>query len=180
MMLVVLIMVDQMRIPNIVVPIVLVCLAILFMPIVAVSYIPLPFTSGIIPTFSMYPNIIPGDVLYVDRTVDFSKVAVGDVILFWGTEGHPISHRVIVHDGVEVITRGDFNDSNDPPVTAEMYLGKVSAVIPLHVLGPQFGSIVGFFLTFSGIMFVSAVLYVLVHIKWLRSQFDGVRHIKTT
>ena len=164
-----------MRSPSIVVLLVLLGLALLFMPMVAVPYVPLPFTSGLMPTFSMYPNIVRGDVLYVDRTVGFSEVVVGDIALFWGSADHPISHRVIAHDGTEVTTRGDLSDRNDPPLTADKYLGKVSVVIPVHALGPQFGYAAGFFLTFSGIMLVSAVVYVLAHREWLRSLFCGAR-----
>ena len=164
-----------MRSPSIVVPLALLGLALLFMPMAAVPYVPLPFTSGLMPTFSMYPNIVRGDVLYVDRTVGFSEVMVGDVALFWGAASHPISHRVVAHDGTGVTTRGDLNDRNDPPVTADKYLGRVSVVIPVHSLGPQFGYAVGFFLTFSGIMLVSAVAYVLAHREWIRSQLGAAR-----
>ena len=165
-----------MRSPSIVVLLALLGLALLFMPMAAVPYVPLPFTSGLMPTFSMYPNIVRGDVLYVDRTVGFSEIMVGDIALFWGAADHPISHRVVAHDGTEATTRGDFNDRNDDlPVTADEYLGKVSVVIPVHSLGPQLGYVAGFLLTFSAIMLVSAAAYVLAHREWLRSQFGGAR-----
>ena len=129
--------------------------AFLFLPLSATPYIPLPFTSGVMPTESMTPAINVGDLMLVDRTVGFSDVVVDDVVMFRG-EIFPISHRVIAHDGLEMTTKGDANPFQDPPITEDSYLGVVT-VIPTHMLGPA-GYVAGTMLTVTFPLCVGVVI----------------------
>ena len=132
--------------------------AFLFSPLLATPYIPLPFTSGVMPTESMVPVINVGDLILVDRTVGFSDAAVGDVVMFRGHEVQPISHRVIAHDGLEMITKGDANTVQDTiPITQDSYLGVVVMVIPTSMFGPV-GFAIGMVLTVSLLSLIGAVI----------------------
>lgn len=81
-------------------------------------------------TGSMSPAIEPGDVVIVAPTRD---VAIGDVVAYRG-DG-VVLHRVVSIERGEggrlfYITKGDANDSPDPPVPAEAVLGRVVLVLP--------------------------------------------------
>lgn len=136
---------------------VLLVLAVLLVPAMATPSIPLPFTSGVVPTGSMVPAINVGDLILVDRTVGFSDVAAGDVVMFRGNDLWPISHRVLAHDGFEITTKGDANQFKDAPITEDAYLGVVSAVVPTHMLGPA-GYAIGMMLTVSLLLVMVAFL----------------------
>ncbi len=81
---------------------------------------------------SMSPNILVGDIV-VAREVPVESVQVGDIITFY-QDGVTIVHRVIDIQNnagkITFITRGDANDSVDPPVLVENYRGKVVFWIP--------------------------------------------------
>jgi signal peptidase I len=80
---------------------------------------------------SMFPWIRPRDLLFVRRW-NFDSVAPGDVVLF-EQQGRFFIHRVLrrvdtnpVGGRVSVlITKGDALDGEDPPVSAEQFLGRV-------------------------------------------------------
>ena len=81
---------------------------------------------------SMTPNLMVGDIV-VAREAPIETVKVGDVITFY-QEGVTIVHRVVEIQSnagkITFITRGDANNSVDPPVLAENYKGKVVFTIP--------------------------------------------------
>ena len=81
---------------------------------------------------SMVPNLMVGDIV-VAREVPIESIRVRDVITFY-QDGVTIVHRVIdiQKDGRKIvfITKGDANDSADPPVFEEYYKGKVIFTIP--------------------------------------------------
>lgn len=81
---------------------------------------------------SMVPVLRVGDIV-VAREVPIETVRIGDVITFY-QDGITIVHRVIdiQNDGGKIIftTKGDANDSADPPVLEEFYKGKVIFAIP--------------------------------------------------
>jgi len=80
---------------------------------------------------SMIPAFWPGDVLLVRRE-GATEVRAGDVILF-GRDERLFAHRVVRRaegpGGPLWITRGDRNSHDDPPVSGEELLGRVTAVL---------------------------------------------------
>jgi signal peptidase len=81
---------------------------------------------------SMKPALGPGDVVII-KEVDVGTVKVGDVIRF-SRPGGSVIHRVTEvknsPQGRVFITRGDNNNTDDSPVTAAQYQGKVVLEIP--------------------------------------------------
>ena len=136
--------------------------AVLFLPQLA-YYAPLPFTSGVMATESMTPAIKVHDLMYVDRTVDFSDVVVGDVVMFRGSSVYPISHRVIAPDDFTITTKGDANLYDDTPITKDSYLGVVISVIPTHVFGPV-GFVMGAMLSISSLLFCGVFTIIIFRI----------------
>ena len=123
----------------------------LFLPLLATPHIPLPLTSGVVPTKSMTPVINEGDLIIVDRMTGFSDTQRGDIVMFHGHMLQPISHRVIEHDDTTITTKGDANGFADRPITKDQYLGRVMLIVPTHMLGPA-GFVIGSLLTVSGIL----------------------------
>ncbi len=92
---------------------------------------------------SMEPTIKPGDIVIV-KGIDISEVKVGDIIVF----RNPYTNRDVVHrvvyKGIKngkiyLITKGDNDKTNPfpdqvvgaaPPVTREIFIGKVIMIIP--------------------------------------------------
>ncbi|CAG0982889.1 partial signal peptidase I, partial [Anaerolineae bacterium] len=91
---------------------------------------------GVRPTLiasgSMVPRLDVGDVV-ITREVLAENVEVNDIIRF-RQEGAHILHRVvdIQKDGSKItfITRGDANNTDDPPVLASALEGKVVLTVP--------------------------------------------------
>ena len=81
---------------------------------------------------SMYPAIPQGSMVLV-RPVDWSEIAVGDVIAF-DSNGSVVTHRVKrirVVEG-EFVTKGDANEDADiNPVPFDMVIGRVERHIPV-------------------------------------------------
>ena len=92
---------------------------------------------------SMEPTIRPGDLIIV-KGIDIKDVNVGDIIVY----RNPYTNRDVVHrvvykgernGEVFLITKGDNNATNPfpdqvvgaaPPVTREIFIGKVILIIP--------------------------------------------------
>jgi signal peptidase len=91
---------------------------------------------GVRPTlvsgFSMAPAIVAGDVV-ITRQVPAYAIAVDDVIRF-RQDGGWVLHRVrdVRRDehGMVFVTRGDANNTDDPPVRAHQLGGKAVLVVP--------------------------------------------------
>jgi|SRR3990172_872956 len=81
---------------------------------------------------SMEPTLLAGDMV-ITRTVPAESIQVGDVIRFQRNKAF-VLHRVIDIQkgdaGVVFITRGDGNNTDDPPVTEDMLEGKAIFTIP--------------------------------------------------
>lgn len=79
---------------------------------------------------SMVPSILPGDLISVQR-VGVSEVSKGEIVL-WSREGRLFAHRVVACAGsLEkplLITRGDRIRHNDPPVSPNQLLGRVTSI----------------------------------------------------
>ncbi|MDR2702829.1 MAG: signal peptidase I [Cellulomonadaceae bacterium] len=88
-------------------------------------------------TGSMQPALRPGDIVVVQPTA-VENLSVGDIITFQQISGDPTltTHRIvnIVRDGnavIEVVTRGDANNTDDAPLIPEQIVGRVVYSIPL-------------------------------------------------
>ncbi|MBO1308886.1 signal peptidase I [Enterococcus sp. 669A] len=86
-----------------------------------------------------------GDIVLVKMT-DGRQVKEGDVVTFQVGEGNRyLTHRMVERltelngkEGDYIVTKGDANESNDPPIEASRVYGKVTFVIP------KMGSILNF------------------------------------
>jgi hypothetical protein len=80
--------------------------------------------------WSMFPAILPGDVICVERA-SFDRVSEGDVVLFH-RDGRLFAHRAVrtAGDAIDsgVLTRGDAMRSADAPVTESELLGRVTSI----------------------------------------------------
>ncbi|WP_295840597.1 signal peptidase I [uncultured Microbacterium sp.] len=97
-------------------------------------------------TGSMQPGMPPGTLIAV-RPAPIEDVRVGDVVTYQIRSGDPavVTHRVVgttSSTGGErlLITRGDANDTDDPPVQTEQVRGTVVLAVPyLGYPGVLFG-----------------------------------------
>ncbi|WP_187358404.1 signal peptidase I [Microbacterium testaceum] len=97
-------------------------------------------------TGSMQPGMPPGTLIAV-RSVPLDAVRVGDVVTYQIRSGDPavVTHRVVgttSSTGGErlLVTRGDANDTDDPPVQSEQLRGTVVLAMPyLGYPGAVFG-----------------------------------------
>ena len=86
-----------------------------------------------------------GDIVLVKMT-DGSQVKEGDIITFQVGEGDRyLTHRMVERltelngqEGDYIVTKGDANNSKDPPISADRVYGKVAFVIP------KMGSVLNF------------------------------------
>jgi hypothetical protein len=75
----------------------------------------------------MLPSIWPGDILSIHR-VEQGDLKAGELVLFTTEEDGFVVHRVVTKSGDALITRGDFLDSDDVPISPTQVLGRVVAV----------------------------------------------------
>jgi len=75
---------------------------------------------------SMLPSISPNDLLTVQRCA-LADARVGDVVLYTRDE-RLFAHRVVAKSGAHLLTQGDSLTSQDPPVSADQFLGRVVRV----------------------------------------------------
>lgn len=77
----------------------------------------LEITSG-----SMDPVIKQGEIVIIKETKDYK---VGDIITYRVDEKFLITHRIVEINLNNVITKGDYNNTNDEPIKIEAIEGKV-------------------------------------------------------
>jgi signal peptidase I len=84
---------------------------------------------------SMVPSILPGDLVYIHQA-GLNEISSGEVVLFL-QNGRLFVHRVtdrkmaVAAGGAEelcLITRGDRQRQNDPPVSSSELLGRVDSI----------------------------------------------------
>jgi signal peptidase I len=76
---------------------------------------------------SMMPAICPGDEVLI-QSCDSNECGVDDVVAF-RREGRIFVHRIIKSEEGRMVTQGDAVAIPDAPVTADEFLGKVTAVV---------------------------------------------------
>lgn len=82
---------------------------------------------------SMEPTLQAGDMI-ITRQVAVNDLRPGDIIMFDGGDNH-VMHRIVAIEGgaageATLITRGDNNDANDPPVPEGAVVGKLIYEVP--------------------------------------------------
>jgi signal peptidase len=116
---------------------------------IVAAVVVVPRIMGAVPltvlTGSMQPTYRPGDMVVV-QPVPISQLVVGDVITFQPISGNPRlnTHRIveIITDNgkvTELVTRGDANNSDDPPILPEQIQGRVRYSVPFigHFANPR-------------------------------------------
>jgi len=86
---------------------------------------------------SMEPWARAGDMVVV-RPVDADDLRLGDVVTFQERSGDPtlVTHRIVGRLGPDdqgrdrLITRGDANGANDPPIVTDQVMGRVMYRVP--------------------------------------------------
>ncbi len=86
----------------------------------------LGYTFFEIKTGSMSGTIEINDIIIVKLTND---VHVDDIISFY-SKTDVITHRVINDEGDLLLTQGDANNKEDPPVDRNLVIGKVVKILP--------------------------------------------------
>lgn len=89
-------------------------------------------------TGSMEPTIAVGDII-LSKQATVEELEVGDIVTFTGEsgelEGKIVTHRiqsVYEENGqIYVVTKGDANTVNDPPLRAEAVLAVMKCKVPL-------------------------------------------------
>ncbi len=93
----------------------------------------LGFGYAVVVSGSMEPNIHVNDVL-IFQAHRKEEYKPGDVVLYIRGEGTPdemlISHRITSIDGDTLVTKGDANMAEDPPIAFTQVVGRVAIRIP--------------------------------------------------
>ena len=88
-----------------------------------------PINLSIVSGYSMYPSLRPGDLI-LSLHKDITGYGVGDVVIWCSTPSYCTIHRVVELRDSQVITKGDNNPSEDPPIPESYVKYKVVLVIP--------------------------------------------------
>jgi signal peptidase len=75
---------------------------------------------------SMLPAIWPGDILVIEPT-PLHQLVPGDVIAVRTLSGVRV-HRLVNMSGLDWVMRGDAMPQNDPPISSDHVLGRVSEI----------------------------------------------------
>lgn len=84
------------------------------------------YTYFVVATGSMSGEIEVDDIIFVKIN---DKVKVNDIITFKNSSGDIITHRLIIKNGDEYVTKGDVNNTADEPITKDQVIGKVKLII---------------------------------------------------
>jgi signal peptidase I, archaeal type len=121
------------------------------------------YTQVIVISGSMIPTLEIGDILIVHEQKSYG---LNDIVTYKG-ETKLITHRIVEIKGNDYVTKGDFNNTTDDPISPSIVEGKV--VGRIHGLG----GIVFFLRTSFGILITILGLFLLIKlpsaIKWLKS-----------
>ncbi|MCQ2551260.1 MAG: signal peptidase I [Clostridia bacterium] len=88
---------------------------------------PLPIGDAVVLSGSMEPTLSVNDIVFFSKMKEYKA---GDIVVF-RDDGMTSVHRIVKKSKDEIVTKGDFNNALDPPITADKILGKVILSIPL-------------------------------------------------
>lgn len=84
------------------------------------------YSYFVVSTGSMSGEIEVDDIIFVKIT---DNVKVDDIITFKNSDGDIITHRVIIKNEKEIITKGDVNNTADDPIRKDQVIGKVKLIV---------------------------------------------------
>lgn len=134
-------------------------------------------------TGSMEPDLSAGDII-IGEKVDPAELKVGDVITYKGESGE-VKDKVITHEIVDItkndgevrfITKGRANNVEDPPVSKNQIMSKMTVKVPF--LGKAFSVINskwGFFIIIIAplaVLFISEVVSLIKVIRTRKEEQD--------
>lgn len=118
---------------------------------------------------SMSPTFDTGSVVAV-KPVRFEDIKKGDIITFKDVDGKTVTHRVLEKQNLNLITKGDANDSKDSQqVTSDRVIGIVNYSVP------YFGYFVEFTKSKTGML----VFLIIPGVYLIISQFWGLFKLLT-
>ena len=82
-----------------------------------------PYPMAAISSNSMWPVLKQGDIIFI-KNISPENIKVDDIIVWQQEEKGFIIHRVIKIKESAIITRGDANTAEDPPVAFEKIVGR--------------------------------------------------------
>ncbi len=94
-----------------------------------------PVNLSLVSGYSMYPALRPGDLL-LSIHKDLVGYGVGDLVIWCSSPTYCTAHRVVELGDTYVVTKGDNNPSEDPPIPESLVKYKVVLVIPSIVWLP--------------------------------------------
>lgn len=136
---------------------------------IAGNNLPMPFGYGLADVLSgsMEPTLSKGDLLIVHKQKEYKT---GDIVVYQsGSE--LIVHRIITISNGVVITRGDANDTADPPFQKSQIRGSVVGHIP-HA-----GTVANLLKSPIGILLVLAAAFILVECSFRRQRSSGEKEL---
>lgn len=71
---------------------------------------------------SMNPYLKIGDFIIIKKQ---NKYDTGDIITYDVNHEYVVTHRIVLINGDEIITKGDANNTNDNPIIEQQIVGKV-------------------------------------------------------
>lgn len=109
--------------------------------------------TAVVISGSMEPEISVGDLVVVKEQKTYKE---GEVITFYDSfSGAYITHRIVLAEGENYVTKGDANDSEDGSIPQSAVVGKVVSVLR------GAGNAVSFFRSPAGLFTVIAVCAVI-------------------
>lgn len=126
------------------------------------NLMPMPFGVGsaVVLSGSMEPTLSVNDLVVVRAAEHYSK----DDIVVFQSGPELVIHRVVSVENDQLITRGDANDTEDPPISPELVKGRLILVIPyvgLLIRGLQ---------TLPGILIVLALAVFMLRLSWQKEK----------
>jgi signal peptidase I len=101
-----------------------------------------PHPMAAISSNSMWPALKQGDIIFIKK-VSPEDIKVDDIIVWQQEERGFVIHRVIKIKENAIITRGDANTAEDPPVAFEKIVGKMLEFRGNALKIPYLGKITG-------------------------------------
>lgn len=105
---------------------------------------------------SMRPEIKIGDFVVVKKTTDYT---IGDVITYVDEGKNLITHRVVDIAEDKIVTKGDYNNVEDPDINKKQVFGKVIFTIESGLVRTSF------MIAFIALMIVAVVNVGMLFVK---------------
>jgi len=123
------------------------------------------YSEVIVISGSMIPTLQIGDILIIHNQESYQ---INDIVTYRG-ETKIITHRIVAIENYDYVTKGDFNNTNDDPISSSVVIGKVVARI--HGVG----KIVFFLRTPFGILTALVGLFILIKLPSMINQLKRAR-----